>query len=212
MAFMTVYKIRNGAGLWSNGGYTPRFSTRGKIWNTRGSLNSHISQISSPQRWDDKSTWKMKPDDWEIFEIVVETVDVDSPVIGEESKGYEAKVNVFKVNDVIKSMKRKQELSKEFNQAFSDLVERIEKNSEQASYQWAIIMDGGYTKQDKANQDSLLSALKACGLKRNTDYRSSITAQGSAVAFKNKSDAMRVRLTCTAENIEGVDIVNYMKY
>ena len=40
----TVYKIRNKlTGLYSMGGHIPRFTAKGKTWNTRGALSSHLS-------------------------------------------------------------------------------------------------------------------------------------------------------------------------
>jgi len=37
-----VYKIKRQDGLFSTGGYTPRWNKKGKTWNTLGALNSHL--------------------------------------------------------------------------------------------------------------------------------------------------------------------------
>ena len=42
-----VYKIRRKTdGLFSSGGTDPSFSKKGKIWNARGHVTSHISQLT----------------------------------------------------------------------------------------------------------------------------------------------------------------------
>jgi hypothetical protein len=48
---MTIYKIRNAAGLYSMGGSYPRFSKNGKIWNSLATLRSHLHMVSG---WSDK--------------------------------------------------------------------------------------------------------------------------------------------------------------
>lgn len=43
---MEVYKIKNKDNKFSTGGYSPRFTKNGKTWNSRSSLNNHLSQIA----------------------------------------------------------------------------------------------------------------------------------------------------------------------
>lgn len=54
MAEETFYKVRRRSdNLFSNGGGTPRFSARGKIWRNLGPLRNHINQLSNPRIYDD---------------------------------------------------------------------------------------------------------------------------------------------------------------
>jgi len=48
----TFYKIRRRHdGLFSKGGYTPRFNTKGKIWHGMGPLRNHINGLSNPHEY-----------------------------------------------------------------------------------------------------------------------------------------------------------------
>lgn len=45
---MIIYKIRHiSDGLYSTGGETPRFNTKGKVWNAYGHVTSHLTQVHS---------------------------------------------------------------------------------------------------------------------------------------------------------------------
>jgi hypothetical protein len=45
---MKVYKIRDKAtGLFSSGGSMPDWSSKGKAWNNRGALSSHLSIVNN---------------------------------------------------------------------------------------------------------------------------------------------------------------------
>jgi len=49
---MTVYKIRNRAGLFSTGGSNPNWTKIGKTWVALNHLNAHLTLIRSGQeRW-----------------------------------------------------------------------------------------------------------------------------------------------------------------
>jgi hypothetical protein len=72
---MQIYKIRNKTtGLYSTGGSYPSFSKKGKAWNARGHVTSHLSLFN-------KSTKKTYYEDcevvcFEVQEITVDNVDV----------------------------------------------------------------------------------------------------------------------------------------
>ena len=43
----TIFKIRRSTdGLYSRGGESPSFDTKGKVWKRRGDVSSHLSQLS----------------------------------------------------------------------------------------------------------------------------------------------------------------------
>jgi hypothetical protein len=47
-----VFKIRRKSdGLFSTGGYSPRFSKQGKVWSLRNHVSSHLSQFGK-KLWD----------------------------------------------------------------------------------------------------------------------------------------------------------------
>ena len=46
---MTLYKIRNAAGLFSTGGTTPSWSKRGKTWVALNHLNAHLTLVRTEQ-------------------------------------------------------------------------------------------------------------------------------------------------------------------
>lgn len=51
---MTIYKIRNAAGLYSTGGTNPSWSKRGKTWVALNHLNAHLTLLrTEQQRWID---------------------------------------------------------------------------------------------------------------------------------------------------------------
>ena len=201
MSFIKVFKIRNGAGQWSNGGFSPTFSSKGKMWNSRGSLNSHIKQIATTHDHSARTYhFKKKPDDWMIFEITVDENGVGA---------YDANVITYPFNDIVETMKRQKALTEKYNSNFAELVTRIETKGQSADYQWALIAGGDY--QTKVEVEGLTDAIKHLKLKRNTDYAACIAGDGAAVAFKNKNDALRVKLTATSK-IQGVDILNYLEF
>ena len=44
---MLIYRIRNRDGLFSNGGSHPRFTKKGKIWQSSGAFNNHLNILSN---------------------------------------------------------------------------------------------------------------------------------------------------------------------
>lgn len=45
---MLIYQIKsNKTGLYSNGGTSPSFGKKGKVWRTLGYLKNHLNQLSS---------------------------------------------------------------------------------------------------------------------------------------------------------------------
>ena len=54
-AKITVYKIRNKAGLYSTGGSKPSWSKRGKTWVALNHVNAHLTLIRTEmQHWQDR--------------------------------------------------------------------------------------------------------------------------------------------------------------
>lgn len=54
---MTVYKIRNKAGLYSTGGSQPHWAKRGKTWVALNHVNAHLTLIrSETERWNKMMT------------------------------------------------------------------------------------------------------------------------------------------------------------
>lgn len=71
---MTVYRIRHKkTGLWSKGGYWPRWSNKGKVWRSSSSLGGHLAMF---YRWDHDGsrTYAYEPEvkDWEIVEYIIQ--------------------------------------------------------------------------------------------------------------------------------------------
>lgn len=64
---MIIYKIRHKeTGLYSAGGQTPRWTSKGKTWNSIAHLHSHLSQV-----FDCSYRCTRDYHNWEIVEIVV---------------------------------------------------------------------------------------------------------------------------------------------
>ena len=61
MNVKTVYKIRNGQGLFSMGGISPVFNKKGKTWTKLGYVKVHLD------------AFKSIPEDWQIVELTVIT-------------------------------------------------------------------------------------------------------------------------------------------
>lgn len=55
---MKLFKIMNRDGLFSTGGMRPRWSKRGKTWNSIGHLKCHLTQFQGKI-----------PSDWTVIEI-----------------------------------------------------------------------------------------------------------------------------------------------
>lgn len=67
-----VYKIRRKPdGLFSSGGTYPKFSSKGKVWNARGHITSHLTQLGDR----DKNRYYK---DCEVVRIEIQEVDVDA--------------------------------------------------------------------------------------------------------------------------------------
>ena len=63
---MRIYKIRHKeTGLFSTGGTTPRWTKRGKIWTSNGSVRSHLRQFREPYYNTEI------PEEWEVIEYEI---------------------------------------------------------------------------------------------------------------------------------------------
>lgn len=76
-----IYKIRSSDGLFSTGGYNPRFTSVGKTWSKVGYLKSHLVIVKSYSRQD--VYYKCKVIAYEMQEtgsIGVEKLMTDNPL------------------------------------------------------------------------------------------------------------------------------------
>lgn len=83
--FVKVYKIRDTkTGLFSEGGYNPRFTKEGKTWLTRRAIKAHLTQLSSGFRYfptgkyDQVIATKDVPESWEIVEYTLSLTHLDT--------------------------------------------------------------------------------------------------------------------------------------
>lgn len=178
-----VYRIRHiKTGLWSKGGYHPSFCTRGKTWSNLAGLMNHLSSCRNDPRIEE----------WELISIQV----VSSPA------------NTTPVSEIIDRWNKREALSKEHGREFANLVQSIEDKGLADQFSWAMTFCsyGNMSVEFLAFKD----ALKQSKLKMNTDYMMRTSQGDAAIAFKNKTDAMRFRLLYT-HPIKGIDIVNYVE-
>lgn len=195
----SVYRIRNGKGLWSNGGSTPTFSSRGKAWVSLGALKSHIRQLAEHgyhEKGDPNEPWrkvtKTLPADWEIVEFVV----------------VESNTDLIKpANDVVEQMKRRETLVHHHGEAFANLVDRLEAKDLTETFRWCIChKDDWYAPK----QEELQDYLKSKKLKRGTDIHVATAGNSTAIAFKDKSQAMLLRLGSPLK-LSSVDIKEFVE-
>lgn len=82
---MIKFKIRDTVtGLYSHGGYTPTWSSRGKSWDTIGSVTSHLKMYlkgySPNPKWNKRG--KTIPTSWEVVAFQVNLVEINNtPII-----------------------------------------------------------------------------------------------------------------------------------
>ncbi|MNK33301.1 hypothetical protein D3C87_517810 [compost metagenome] len=165
----TVHMIRQKkTGLFSNGGSSPYFTNRGKMWTHAGALNSHLSLLNESRI---KSAYK----DCEIvsFELTqLATLDMD---------------------DMVRRMQQKEKLMKLHNDTtFASFIENLEKKDLLESFRWIVYVKlQAYTYADrKAKTKDLLDNIRGFKIKK-ADYRYS----EFTFAFARKEDAAKFRLT-----------------
>ena len=163
---------------------SPTFSTRGKAWVSLGALKTHLRYLVERHHYDKvdpaepwRKVTKRLPDDWEIVEFVIieENTDLIKPA-----------------NSVVEIMKRRETLVHHHGEAFANLVDRLEKNGQEEEYQWCLCSKDPY--RHTGYQDELLALLKTKKLKRGTDIQTATAGGDTAVAFKDKSQAMLLKL------------------
>jgi len=107
-----VYKIRRKSdGLFSKGGTSPSFSNKGKIWNSRGHVTSHLSQFGDR----DKNRYYK---DCEVVCIEIQEVDTDTTDVF-EWKPTEATIRA-------KELEEQRELEREKQRKLEEIA-RLEK-------------------------------------------------------------------------------------
>lgn len=163
---------------------SPTFSTRGKAWVSLGALKTHIRYLVEKSHYDKvnpSEPWrkitKSLPEDWEIVEFVIVESNTDL---------------VRPANSVVEVMKRRETLVHHHGEAFANLVDRLEKNGQEVEYQWCLCSKDPYRYEKM--QDELLALLKSKKLKRGTDIQTATSGGDTAVAFKDKSQAMLFKL------------------
>ena len=196
----SVYRIRNGQGLWSNGGAKPTFSTRGKAWVSIGALKSHLRNLVEAhygETRDSKEPWRKLtrdlPKDWEIVEFVIveENTDLIKPV-----------------GIIVDRMKRRERLDHFHGKAFATLVDRMDDRDQCKEYQWCLCYKPDWTVGDMS--DDVIALLKSKKLKRNTDIQIAQSGRDIAVAFKDKSQATLFKLTFPGK-LTAVDVLDFVE-
>jgi len=77
---LKIYKIKNKDGNFSTGTMHPRWTKKGKIWQSFGSIKLHLRQFCSNIGWNAETgmseyTWKNHiPEDWVVLEITNNSV------------------------------------------------------------------------------------------------------------------------------------------
>lgn len=200
MTTSSVYRIRNGKGLWSNGGARPSFSTRGKAWVSIGALKMHIrSQLerSHYDKGDANEPWKKLtnnlPEDWEIVEFIVRETDTDL---------------IQPISTIVEKMKRRERLDHFHGLAFANLVDRMDERNQASEYRWCLCYKHDYKIGDFS--DTLIQLLKDKKLKRNTDIQIAQCNNDIAVSFKEKSEATMFKLAFP-QKLTGVDILDFVE-
>ena len=68
-----IFKIENQEGMFSTGTRNPRWTKKGKIWQSFGAVKLHLRQFCSNWDWKDNKTiysWKNNiPEEWVVVEI-----------------------------------------------------------------------------------------------------------------------------------------------
>lgn len=70
---LEFYKIQDiDTGLFSCGGYYPRWDKKGKIWKRRSDVNNHIKNV-----WRHKDPWgyRSQPKNWQLIKLTYELVE-----------------------------------------------------------------------------------------------------------------------------------------
>jgi hypothetical protein len=111
----SVYKIQRSDGLYSRGSGNGlakivRFDKKGKVWNNRGSLNSHLG------------AFKEVPDDWKIIELQLQPISVSS-----------AKEQVQRKNRI-------KDLMIKYGISFSELYNKLEKDDKVDIFHYSILI------------------------------------------------------------------------
>lgn len=79
---LKAFKIKNGEGLFSTGGYSPRWTSRGKTWGSFASLKLHLRQHCDHYQAGTrdgnyrfvKGWWNNIPEDWVVVELSAEGI------------------------------------------------------------------------------------------------------------------------------------------
>ncbi len=140
---ITVYKIRDkDTGLYSTGGYQPKWNSRGKTWNNLGAAKNHINN------WCGGSYGKIKlaPDSWEIVEIVIK----------------EEEANTWPVNDYINEVKRRRQIKETYGWEIHRALKQLT-DTDTSKYRYLFVFDW-------VTLGPVLKDLKNLGIKR-IDYR-----------------------------------------
>lgn len=200
-----VYKVKDTAsGLYRTAG--GGWSKTGKTWNNLGHLKASIAgdgyyRRHGGHRWDPTDKQKGEylqdlPDpNWVIIEIIVE-----------EREG-----NTRTMADLVEEQRRFMDLETKYGKSFADLVGRIEKDGSRDTWIWCLLIPSRFGSDDQ--EAALKKEMQKRKLKQNKDYRiASSYNNGMAVAFKNKQDAMMVRLSLPTDvNVVSLDIQNFVE-
>jgi len=64
-----LFKIRDkNTGLYSSGGMSPNWTSKGKTWNGMGPLKSHLNQFMKSKNYS-KERYNKIPENWEVIKI-----------------------------------------------------------------------------------------------------------------------------------------------
>lgn len=85
----TEYKIRRTSnGLFSTGGTSPRFNTKGKVWRTMQALSAHLALSAGESGYGGRWGGGIPFSDLEVVEFQVTTTQMSSRIFSEVAQAY----------------------------------------------------------------------------------------------------------------------------
>lgn len=171
----TVHMIRHKvSGNYSNGGSTPYFTSRGKMWSNAGALNSHLALF-------DRERLKKVYKDCEII-------------------SYELKAqDTMDMADMLKRMEQKEKLYElHKDTSFASFIDGLEKKNQLETYRWVVYLPniyGRFTARREKNAECL-ETIRNFKIKK-ADYRYSEVT----FAFAKKEDAAKFRLSISGDSV-----------
>lgn len=180
---MRIYTVKhNESGLYSSGSMNPSFHNNGKVWNSKGRVNSHLQQFLSNRDFIPEYTKK-----WTVVGYDLDKIEM---------------VDSYNAYSYLHRLRELRKISNKYGGSTATLVDRLEKENVSNKFIWGAITDFVDPSGESKTLPHFVRSLNI----PSTNFRYCKFKGTTTVAFENKDDLLLFKLSYAGGVVHYVDL------